>query len=209
VPVDLTELVAPAHTALVTCEAQVGVMGELAGFPALHEACVERDLAGILGRLATGARRAGVPVVHATIAFRPDRAGAAFNTPLLAGQVRHGTLVLQGTPGAALVPELGPEPGDVVVPRMHGLTPFTGTELDAVLRNLGVRTIVAAGVSLNEGVLGLCLSAADLGYRLAVPADAVLGLPEAYGDDVLANTIALLASVTSSDAVLTAWADGA
>ena len=41
-PVDLTELVAPAHTALVTMELQRGVVGDLSSFPQLAEAA-ERD----------------------------------------------------------------------------------------------------------------------------------------------------------------------
>ena len=41
-------------------------------------------------------------------------------------------------------------------------------------------TVVAIGVSLNVGVLGLVLSAVDLGYQVVVPTDAVAGVPEAY-----------------------------
>ena len=42
---------------------------------------------------------------------------------------------------------------------------------------MGVTTVIATGVSLNVGILGLCLSAADLGYRVVVPTDAVVGVP--------------------------------
>ena len=37
------------------------------------------------------------------------------------------------------------------------ISPFHGTELDAILRNLGVRTVVATGVSVNVGVLGMTI----------------------------------------------------
>ena len=40
------------------------------------------------------------------------------------------------------------------MPRLHGLTPFTGTSLDRVLRNMGIDTVVAIGNSVNIGVHG-------------------------------------------------------
>ena len=70
-----------------------------------------------------------------------------------------------GTPGAELVGGLE-GPGDIVVPRLHGMTPFTSTSLDQILRNLGVRTVVATGVSVNLGVFGMALTALDLGYQV-------------------------------------------
>ena len=41
-----------------------------------------------------------------------------------------------------------------MVSRLHGMTPFTSTSLDQILRNLGIRTVVATGVSVNLGVIG-------------------------------------------------------
>ena len=72
-----------------------------------------------------------------------------------------------------------------MISRHHGVSPFSGTELDAVLRRLGVRSIVACGVSLNVGILGLTIEAVSLGYRVAVATDAVAGVPVEYGRAVL------------------------
>lgn len=105
-----------------------------------------------------------------------------------------------------LIPELGDTGNDLVSWRRHGLTPFTGTDLDTLLRSQGVETVIAVGVSLNIGVLGLCLGATDLGYRAVVPTDAVVGVPAAYGDEVLTNSIAMVASLTSVDELLSGWA---
>jgi hypothetical protein len=60
-----------------------------------------------------------------------------------------------GSPGASLLPELGPAPTDVVFTRSHGIVPMGGTDLDAILRNLGVSTIVAVGVSVNIAITNL------------------------------------------------------
>jgi nicotinamidase-related amidase len=204
-PLDLAELVAPAHTAVVTCEMQRGVIGDLAPAPELAE---EVDALGVLDRAAAlcgSARQAGVRVVHALVELRADRAGLSINNPMMAHVVKNPGQVLQGSPAAELCPELGPAPEDVECRRIHGLTPFTGTELDSILRNLGVRTVVPVGVSVNEALLGLCLSAADLGYRIALPTDGIAGLPRSYAQDVVRHSLAFIANLTTVDELRAAW----
>jgi len=48
-----------------------------------------------------------------------------------------------------------------------------------VLRNLGIRTIVAAGVSVNVALSNLVFDGVNVGYQVVVPRDAVAGLPAA------------------------------
>ena len=110
-----------------------------------------------------------------------------------------------GTPGAALVPALGPDPGDVVVARMHGMTPFMSTSLDQMLRNMGITTVVATGVSVNVGILGLCINAVDLGYQVVLVRDAVAGLPADYAEAVIDHTLSNLATVTTADELSALW----
>ena len=144
--------------------------------------------------------------MHCTAEFRPDRKGSASNARILAASAQlNGDRLDRGQAGTELLPELAVDPGDIVVARSHGLTPFVSTELDQVLRNCGVRTVVAVGNSINIGILGLVLVAVDLGYQVVVPRDAVVGVPVEYGETVLENTISLLATVSTTDAVLAAW----
>ena len=89
--------------------------------------------------------------------------------------------------------------------RFHGVTPFHGTELDSLLRNLGVRTVVATGVSVNVGVLGLTIEAVNNGYQVVIPRDAVTGTPDEYVNAVLTHTLRLLASLVSVDDVVNVW----
>jgi nicotinamidase-related amidase len=205
-PLDLAELVAPAHTAVITCEMQAGVIGDSALTHDLAEQIKEFGVLEAATALVRGARNAGVRVVHATVAMRADRAGISINNPMMAYVVKNPGQVLEGTAAAELVPDLGPEPEDIVCQRIHGLTPFNGTELDSILRNLGVRTIVPVGVSLNEALMGLCICAADLGYRISLPTDAVAGVPHSYGLDVIQHTLAYLSNLTTIDKILAAWA---
>jgi nicotinamidase-related amidase len=205
-PFDFGELVSPAHTAVITCEMQRGVIGDLAPAPELADEVAELGVLDKAAELCVAARAAGVRVVHATVELRADRAGLSINNPMMAFVVKNPDQVLQGSPAAELCPELGPEPEDIEIRRIHGLTPFTGTELDPVLRNLGIRTIVPVGVSVNEALLGLCISAADLGYRIALPTDGIAGVPRSYAEDVVRNTLAFLSNLTTTAKVREAWA---
>ena len=92
---------------------------------------------------------------------------------------------------------LGPEPEDLLSRRHGGLTPFTGTNLDSLLRSCGISTIIAVGASLNVGVTGLVFEAVSLGYSVIVPADGVVAVPPEYGEWVLAHSIKPLAEVTT------------
>jgi nicotinamidase-related amidase len=207
-PVDLKELLGRG-AAVITSELQRGVMGDLATFPALQAACDEAGVIGNTARLLHTARAAGVPVVHCTAEFRADRAGTVVNTPLHSAVLRSQDHLLVGTPATEVVPELGPEPGDIVTSRLHGVSVFGGTSLDALLRNLGVRTVVITGVSTNVAVFGSCVEAVNLGYQVVVPADAVAGTPADYAETVLRQSIALLATISTTDDVIAALTPGA
>jgi nicotinamidase-related amidase len=204
-PVDLAELLAPAHTAVLTMELQRGVVGDQAVIGTLADAVAAGNVIDHAARVVAAGRAAGARIVHCTAEFRPDRAGSADNAPLLRAIARGHPHLLADSPEAALVPELGPEPSDVVATRRHGLTPFPGTDLDQILRNLGVATIVATGVSVNIGITGLVMVAVDLGYRCVVVTDAVAGVPAAYADAMLEHTLAPLATLVTADQVLGAW----
>jgi nicotinamidase-related amidase len=199
----LAELVDAAHTAIVTQECQGAVIGPDAGLATLAEEARRVALPNI-ARLLPAARAAGVRVVHCLVQRRPDGLGANHNAKIFAigrGEVD----IAPGTSGAALLPELGPEPADLVLSRWHGIGPMGGTDLDAILRNLSVSTIVAVGVSLNVAIPNLVMDAVNAAYRVVVPRDAVAGIPTEYGDAVIANTLSLLATITTTEELLALW----
>ncbi len=203
-PLDLAALVDPARTAVVTSEVQNGVVGPRSALPALAEAAAATMLPA-LGRLLPAARSAGVQVVHCTAYRRADGKGANHNARLFMGVRKSPVALLPGSPEVEVVPELGPEPEDLVLTRTHGLDPMAGTDLDPVLRNLGVSTIVVTGVSVNVAVTNLVMDAVNRGYDVVVPRDAVCGIPQEYADAVIDNTMALLAAITTTDELLQHW----
>jgi biuret amidohydrolase len=85
---------------------------------------------------------------------------------------------------------------------------MAGTDLDPLLRNLGVATLVVVGVSVNVAVTNLVMDAVNLGYRVVLPRDAVAGVPADYADAVIDNTLSLLATVTTTADVVATWGSG-
>jgi nicotinamidase-related amidase len=205
VPLDLGVLCDPTHTALVTQELQGGVVGERSALPQLAEAA-QRTAVPNAARLVRAARAVGVPVLHCVAIRRDDGLGANTNARLFAGVTRSPVALTPGTPATEVVPEIGVEPSDLVLERIHGLGPMGGTELDPILRNLGVTTVVGVGVSVNVGMLDFCMDAVNAGYQFVMPRDAVAGVPEDYAEAVLDNTFSLLATLPSTDEVLGVWA---
>ncbi|HYN35202.1 MAG TPA: cysteine hydrolase [Ilumatobacteraceae bacterium] len=207
----LRGLVAPATTAVLTMELQAGIVGEGVLLPALRDECVAAGTIANAATVCAAARRVGARVVHCTIEQRGDDIGFVMNSKLSAlaakqrGSQGHWATEF-GTPGAGLVPELDAQPGDLVMARLHGMSPFMSTSLDQVLRNLGVSTVVATGVSVNVGVFGLVLNAVDLGYQVVVVRDAVAGVPADYADAVIDNSLSMLATIVTTDELVDVWA---
>ena len=203
--VDLAALVDPAHTVVVTQECQVGVLGAASAFPQLADAARSTGMLGACGRLLAGARAAGIDVVHCVAARRTDGRGSNHNARLFAVAAKADGRLTPGTEAVEVCPELGPQPSDVTLTRLHGLGPMGNTDLDVVCRNLGATTIVGVGVSVNIGMTDFAFDAVNAGYQFVLPRDAVTGVPTDYADAVIDNTLSLVATVTTVDDVLACW----
>jgi len=206
----LAGLLVPETTAVLTMELQNGVVGAGALMKALVDEVDRVGVRATAGRLCEAARERGIQVVHCVAENRGDGRGAADNCKVFAMNNRlrretGSTPIDQGTDGAKLVAELGPDDRDIVVPRLHGLTPFTQTSLDQILRNMSIRTLVVTGVSVNMGIFGTVMSAVDLGYNVIIVRDGVCGVPREYSDAVLENSLSLLATIATAEDVISAW----
>jgi biuret amidohydrolase len=88
---------------------------------------------------------------------------------------------LVGTVQTQLMPELGPEPGDVVIDRKRRLSPYRDTDLDLTLHVLGVDTVVLTGIDTSTSVLCAAFESLNRDLRPIVISDCVQSL---YGDDL-------------------------
>lgn len=201
---DLRLLLDPTTTAVVTSECQNGVLGPDSALPELA-AAARPAVVPNGARLLHAARVAGVQVVHAVFWRRPDNRGGNTNGRLFAAMNRSSPPMEPGSRAAMPIDEFGHSPDDLVIGRYHGLDPIGGTDLDPLLRNLGIRTVVIVGVSVNVALMGLTIGLVNHGYQVVVPRDAVVGVPLDYSESLLDNTYALISTVVTTDAVVGAW----
>ena len=172
-----------------------------------------------LGRLLPALRRADVPVLWVNWGNRPDRlnlspsllhvykpegTGVGLGDPL----PRSGANVLeQNSWAAAVVDELPIEPGDIAVSK-YRMSGFWDTPLDSILRNLGVRTLLFAGVNADQCVLCTLQDANFLGYDCMLVEDCAATTSPAFCmDATLYNVRQCFGFVTLSGAVMAAIQD--
>jgi nicotinamidase-related amidase len=203
-PLDLSKLASPLHTAVVTSEIQRGVIGDLSNLPALAEAA-SRGMIDRIAEITDAARRVGAPVIHCTAVRRPDGSGANRNSRLFQYMERAKHPLVEGTSAVEIVPEIDVMEDDFILPRLHGLSPFQGTELDSILRNLGASTIIATGVSVNVAIQALTYEAVSAGYQVVIPKDAVAGFPDGYPEMVFEHSLGAIATIVSASDILDAW----
>jgi len=129
-------------------------------------------------RLLESARRAGVFAIHTREGHRPDLCDAPpakleRGSPSLRIGSRGpmGRILVRGEPGHDIVPELAPEDGEPVLDK-PGKGAFYQTDLELLLRNRGVETLLVCGVTTEVCVHTTVREANDRGYRCVVVGDA-------------------------------------
>lgn len=123
-----------------------------------------RDIVpALLGRL-DAARAEGVPVVYVVDRHEPDDLDLEEWT----------THNVAGSEGAEVWPPLAPHPGDHVVPKVT-YSAFVGSELDTVLTELAVDTLVLTGCLTEIGIMATASDALQRGYAVEVPPDSQAG----------------------------------
>ncbi|UQE73752.1 cysteine hydrolase [Gordonia sp. PP30] len=118
------------------------------------------------------ARRRGLPVVFVRVAFRPGYPEVAAGNLAFSGYAAHaGEGMWLDNPATQIIDRFAPRDDEPVVVKKR-FSAFTGSDLEVVLRGLGVDGLVLGGVSTSGVVLSTVRQAADLDYRLTVLSDA-------------------------------------
>ena len=157
----------PRETAVLVIDVQASEASPeaLAADPEFAEAVRGRMLPA-LARLVEGARARGCEVVYTVIeALTLDGRDRSLDHKL------SGILVPRGAPGARVLPEVAPGEDDVVLPKTSSGV-FNSTNLAYVLRNLGIRHVVAAGLLTDQCVDMAVRDGADLGFYMVCAHDA-------------------------------------
>ena len=113
-------------------------------------------------QLLDAAREAGVPVIFCNDAHRKgiDRELTIW-----------GDHAIAGTEGAEVIPELKPSKKDYIVPKRR-YSGFFQTDLDILLKELGVETVVMTGLHTHMCVRHTSADAFSLGYDVVVAKEA-------------------------------------
>lgn len=201
---DIGELLRPGKVAVVFSEVQRNIIGDLTD-SLLAQVARECGVIENSAALAKVARSRGAPVIHCLANTNPDRFGGNTNARLFRSKRRDPNPPPYHPDDNAPCPEVY-EQCDVLVLRDHGLNPMADSQLDRRLRNSGVDTLIVAGVSLNVAILGLVMDAVNSNYQVIVARDAVSGYPREYHEPVLTNTLFMIATLASTDEIVTAWA---
>jgi len=202
-PIDLTPYLDPSGCALLVFECQENVIGKHSGIPGLAAAVREGGMLRNIAELLEAARVAGATIFYCTAESRPGDLGRA-KTPLL-DRMQGKSGGTQAPLDTSVVKEIAPEPGDIRMPRSHGMSAFYDSGLDPCLRDLGTRCVIPVGVSLNIGLLGTTVEAVNRGYRVIMPVDCVAADPPEYGEQVLRYSIRNLAYLSTSAEIAAIW----
>ncbi len=202
---DLSELVAPGHTAILTQECQRGVIGAESALPQLAESARASGMIDNVARLVDAGRRAGVEIIHHVAMHRSDMRGANHNARLFRAMARQGGPQLVGSEMVDIADPISVAPSDIISTRLHGLGPIAGTDVDSILRNLGSTTVVIMGVSSNVAIPNAVFDAVNLAYEVVVPRDAIAGVPPDYTATIIDNSLSLVATITTTDELIACW----
>lgn len=169
---DDTLILDPAKTALVLIEYQNEFTSDGG---VLHGAVAEvMDKTGMLENtkaFAEKARTAGVTIMHAPITFAAGYTELTRHPYGILAGVVGGNAFVKDTWGAAIVDDLAPAQGDILIEGKRGLDTFASTNLDFILRSKGIDTVILAGFLTNCCVESTMRSAYENGYRVITLTD--------------------------------------
>ncbi len=180
-----------------------------------------RALAPRINRLTSACRTAGLPVLWVNWGVRADCANLSpgllekgrlhggrpgYGEPSPSGR---GGIVVRDQWGAAVSDELTVGPDDLLVHK-HRFSGFWDNELDSVLRNRDVTTLVFAGINTDRCVFATLTDASFLGYDCVLLSDVVATPSPAYVTDAVHYLVDLLYGVVAtSDALISALGEPA
>ena len=144
------------------------------------------------------ARRAGATVMHAPITFHEGYNEISSHPYGILKGVVDGNAFVKGTWGAAIVDELTPREGDIVIEGKRGLDTFASTNLDFILRSKGITTIVLGGFLTNCCVESTMRSGYENGYQVITLNDCVAATSVEEHENALAYDYPMFSRPMSS-----------
>lgn len=155
----------------------------------LHDAVAGvMDSTGMLDKtkdVVEAARAKGVAIMHAPITFVEGYNEITKHPYGILKGVVDGNAFVKGSWGAAIVDDLTPASGDIVIEGKRGLDTFASTNLDFILRSKGITTLVLGGFLTNCCVESTMRSGYENGYQVITLSDCVAGTSQEEHDNAI------------------------
>ncbi len=168
IPSAFADLCTPRRMALLVYDMQAGIVSQVGNGAAI----TERSVAAV-----AAARRAGMRIVYTRHLSVPKAWMGVTAFRMAMAWQRKDELddvtpwFLRDTPPFEIVPELAPQPEDVVFDKL-AMSAFEGTPLAFALRDCGILGLAIVGIATEIGIEPTARHAADLGFVPAFLTDA-------------------------------------
>ncbi|MDX6227938.1 MAG: ureidoacrylate peracid hydrolase [Frankiales bacterium] len=176
----------PSTTAVVLIEYQNDFTSDGG---VLHTAVTEvmdkTEMLANTQRVVESARAAGATVMHAPITFAEGYNELSKHPYGILKGVVDGNAFVKGSWGAAIVDQLAPVAGDIVIEGKRGLDTFASTNLDFILRSKGITTLVLGGFLTNCCVESTMRTGYENGYQVITLTDCVAATSMEEHDNAL------------------------
>lgn len=210
-PADFAEFFDPRHTAIISIDMHEGHLSEDESCPC--PAPRAREIVKPIDEFHRAARSLSIPVIHVRSVLRkggvddvrgiPSAWRVTF--PLHVGRIPNAVEhAIEGTRWTEFVTEV--DERDIVVSGKKRLSPFFATDLDFLLRQMGVKRVVLDGGMADCCVLNCAFDASNMSYRVTVLKDLVRGTDEAMEEAAMKMVSLHLGLVADSKDLIDSWA---
>ena len=194
------------HTALLAMDFENDIVHPEGAFKDFGFAKMveDNDVLGKAGRLLAAARQASVPVIYVSVKFRPGYPDRPANAGLWEG-LHAATALVEGTWGATVHEALTPQADEPVVTK-RGVSAFMASDLETILKNKRIGTLLLAGVATNFVVEGSARDASDRGYNVVIVGDCCASMSQEAHDASLNTSLPFLSTISTLEETLAALA---
>jgi nicotinamidase-related amidase len=193
--------ISKAHTALLVMDFENDIVHPEGAFKdfGFAQMVADNNVLDKTSQLLTAARSSGVTVIYVSVKFREGYPERPANSGLWQG-LQGANALVEGTWGSQIHDQLTPEKGEPIVTK-RGVSAFTASDIEQILHNKRIGTLILAGVATNFVVEGTARQACDLGYDTIVVGDCCASMSQEAHDSSLNTALPFLCTVTNLDEV--------